>query len=224
MKEIQNYLTFIEDLGYIYPNEKSTQKRKYALVKCICGKEFKTSSYSYFKNKIKSCGCKNNDFIRRANSTHGFGKTRLYKTWTGMFQRTTNKNNQDYKNYGEKGVAVCKEWKDFVVFRDWALSNGYDDTLTIDRINNDGNYEPSNSRWADRTVQNRNKRRVQKNNKTGYLGVSIDRQLKKEKYRALIRINKRNHHIGFFDTAIEAAKARDKYIIENNLNHTRNFN
>ena len=222
-KENQNYLTFIEDLGYIYPNLNSKQKRRYALVKCICDKEFKTSSYSFFKNKIKSCGCKSNEIISKANSRHGSTRTRLYKTWTGMFQRTINRNNNDYKNYGEKGIVVCNEWKDFIVFKEWALNNGYEEHLTIDRINNDGNYEPNNCRWVNRTVQNRNKRKIQRNNKTGYLGVSIDNQIKNAKYRAVIRINKINHHIGFFETAEEAAKARDNYIIQHGLNHTKNF-
>lgn len=84
---------------------------------------------------------------------------RLYNIWTKMKGRCFNKNNDSYEKYGGRGITVFGEWvNDFTLFYEWSINNGYGDDLTIDRINNDGNYEPSNCRWATRTTQNRNKR------------------------------------------------------------------
>ena len=90
--------------------------------------------------------------------------TRLYNVWCGIKGRCDTPTNTAYKYYGGRGISICREWADsFVAFRDWALANGYDEsaergTCTIDRIDPDGDYEPSNCRWVDMSVQNRNKR------------------------------------------------------------------
>ena len=89
---------------------------------------------------------------------HGGCGTKLYKIWCAMHSRTTNKNQWNYQYYGARGIRICNEWKDFSVFRAWALSNGYVDGLSIDRINPDGNYEPSNCRWIPRNEQQANRR------------------------------------------------------------------
>lgn len=84
----------------------------------------------------------------KGNFKHGGRNTRLYRCWKGMRNRCYNPNNPKYYRYGGRGIVVCDEWEDFAVFRDWALANGYNDELSIDRIDNDGNYEPSNCKWS----------------------------------------------------------------------------
>jgi len=100
----------------------------------------------------KSCGCR-----RKKGDSY----TRLYKIWTGVKNRCFNSNNQAYSNYGGRGITVCPEWTDkengYISFRDWSLNNGYQENLVIDRINNNGNYEPSNCRWLTVLESLRNK-------------------------------------------------------------------
>lgn len=90
--------------------------------------------------------------------THGMTNTRLYRIWWAMRERCKNKKRPNYKYYGEKGIMVCPEWDgDFRAFYDWSMANGYKDNLTIDRVNGNGNYEPSNCRWVTPTEQVNNR-------------------------------------------------------------------
>lgn len=92
---------------------------------------------------------------------HGLSDTRIHKTWTNMKTRCYNKNNTAYKNYGQRGIKMCEEWKDdFEAFYNWSMSHGYKDDLTIDRIDVNRNYEPNNCRWVTREIQNKNTRRT----------------------------------------------------------------
>lgn len=101
---------------------------------------------------------------------HGFShKERLYTIWKGMHQRCTDPNWIGAKYYVEKGVSVCEEWGEYIVFREWAMSNGYDDTLSIDRIDNNGNYCPENCRWVTAKTQANNQSR---NHKLTHEGIT----------------------------------------------------
>jgi hypothetical protein len=115
----------------------------------------------------------------RFEKKHGMSKTKIYHVWLSMRERCSKKSNKSYKNYGEKGIKVCKEWDDnFMVFYDFAISNGYKDGLTIDRINSNKGYEPSNCRFITTKEQNRNYSRnhmITYNNETLCLSDMADK-------------------------------------------------
>ena len=92
------------------------------------------------------------------NYKHGGRHTRLYNIWRSMRQRCNNPKASNYGRYGGRGITVCQEWNSFIAFSDWAYMNGYCENLTLDRIDNMGNYEPTNCQWVSYVVQNRNRR------------------------------------------------------------------
>ena len=208
----------IEDLGMRFPTEDSKQKRRFGIYKCgFCGNNFKAITNDINRGDTKSCGCYSIKRIRERNTKHGLIDTRLYSIWRDIKSRTLNPKHKAYQDYGGRGIIICDEWKnDFIPFYNWAMSNGYEENkgLSIDRIDNDGNYEPNNCRWVGGTIQARNKR-IQKNNTSGYRGVSFRKD--RNKYRVGIIINKKGVHLGLYPTAEDGAIAYNNYIIENNL-------
>lgn len=136
----------------------------------ICGKEKEMKPYELYNIKQNSCMCQ--------NIVHNMYNTKLYGVYANMKYRCYNSNHKEFKNYGGKGVLVCEEWlNNFINFYDWALNNGYTSGLTIDRVNNNGNYEPDNCRWITKslntTYANKTSQHRKSNNGT-YYGRSPD--------------------------------------------------
>lgn len=155
---------------------------------CDCGNLYIGDIYDIKNGHTTSCGCAR----KGINKTHGFRYTRQYEVWCGIKKRCYNSKSKSYKNYGGRGITMCDEWKnDFKAFYDWSIENGYKDNLSIDRIDVNGNYEPSNCRWVDRLTQANNKRDtrwVTFNSKTQSLSDWC-RELNLNYRRCLYRLN-----------------------------------
>jgi hypothetical protein len=129
------------------------------LCECICGNKRIVTSTSLSGGHTTSCGCRRTDSCRKALTTHGATKTSEYKSWRAMRDRCKNPRHSSYKNYGGRGISIDKKWEDFTIFlKDMGFKPSSE--YSIDRIDNNGNYEPSNCRWSTSKDQNRNKRIV----------------------------------------------------------------
>lgn len=133
----------------------------YYSCKCQCGNIKLVERSNLLSRKTKSCGCSTYETNIKRLYKHGKRYSRINNIWRGLKQRCYNPKRIQYKYYGEKGIKICQEWlNDFQTFYDWAIANGYQENLTIDRINRDGNYEPSNCRWVTWRLQANNKQNV----------------------------------------------------------------
>lgn len=126
--------------------------------KCDCGNTCFVRANRLAHERTKSCGCLRIDSNKQKNTTHGMSKTNIYYAWHSMKARCYNPTDHNYSRYGNRGITVCDEWRNsFESFLRWATSNGYHEGLTLDRIDNDGNYCPNNCRWVTTSVQNNNR-------------------------------------------------------------------
>lgn len=136
------------------------------LKNCVyCNIEFENRKHKEATFCSVKCG---NTYRNKLNSKHGMFGTKIYKVWESMKQRCYNPKCKAYSNYGARGITVCEEWHKFICFYEWSKASGYDEKLTIDRIDNNGNYHPSNCKWSTPKEQNNNSR---SNNIVEYNGV-----------------------------------------------------
>lgn len=141
--------------------KKENDPSTYYLCRCDCGVEkiINTSNLTFGRIGVKSCGCYKKDHQGESTRTHGMRDTRIYRIWANMINRVTNPNFRQKEDYAGRGITVCDRWRKFENFLE-DMGPSYQDTLTIDRCNNDGNYEPGNCKWSTMAEQNSNKRRA----------------------------------------------------------------
>jgi len=209
-----NRLTIIDEVAGV-----GKSKRRRFLCGCSCGNKKEINLDLLMNGTTKSCGCLN-DELKRARSKHGLSSHKTYFKLKNMRQRCNDKRDKGYKNYGGRGITVCEEWSGDVGlenFYNWAISNGYEEGLTIDRIDNDKGYCPANCRWVDMSFQGANKR-IASVNTSGFIGVFYIELLKK--WRAQVQYRGKIIFKEYYKDKREGALGRDKFIIENNLPHT----
>lgn len=204
-------LTITGDAPY-----RSKDRRVYVV--CQCGNTKDVLLGDLRRGDTTSCGC----YLSEVITKHGGAATRLYKIYHGMLNRCYLPSMTSYESYGGRGITVCQNWRDsFENFQQWALSNGYTDTLSIERKDVDAPYEPGNCTWIPINEQQRNKRKIT-NTTSKYLGVSLCKQT--GKWVVMVKVLGKQKNLGRYDDEIVAARVRDEYIRSTGLpNYKYNF-
>ena len=203
-------------LKYKFSRERKGKTRYYWNCHCSCGSvcDIRADSLARENTPVESCGCLRVEVFTKMATKHGLSQTPEYDVWASMIERCNNSNRDEYKYYGGRGIGVCDRWMNFENFiADMGERPSL--KLQIDRINNDGDYEHSNCRWATKEQQSHN-RGMQANNTSGYTGVYRNRNkwVAQIRHRGLIR-----NVGGTFSTPLEAAIFRKQFISDNKLPH-----
>lgn len=180
------------------------------LCRCDCGNYCEVAT-DHLGKATNSCGCLKSD----SHATHRESRTRLYIIWCNMKKRCDRQKDPQYKNYGGRGITYCEPWKHYEPFKEWAMKSGYDDKLSLDRIDVNGNYEPDNCRWATASQQ-MNNRRVY--GKVPYHGVVKNG----DSYLSQVTVNGKRVHCCTSKDLMKAVIKRDEYILSHNLPHKLN--
>jgi len=195
-------LTIIQELPRITHNRQ-------VLVQCSCSAIKKVTLNALRMGLTVSCGCYHRDVVK----THGESGDKLYQVWARMRDRCNNPKSDSFDGHGGRGITVCPEWDSYEAFRDWALANGYQEGLSIDREKNDLGYSPGNCRWATPTTQARNRRSLRGSSQ--YIGVY--RCTRRAVWVAQVTVDKKKKTLGLHEHELDAAIARDSYIVNNSL-------
>lgn len=203
--EIYNRLKILEFHG------KDKHGRKLFKCKCLgCGNDTIKKGTQVKNGYVKSCGCMRDEKFKQVTTKHGLSKSPLYKKWLAMKARCNNPSTTNYYRYGGRGIKVCERWNDsFEAFYN-DLNKTYFDGAELDRIDNDGNYDPDNCRWVTHKENSNNRKKY--SNKTGYTGVYYKHHI--NKYVAYFYVNRKQIHVGSFETPQEASKAREQAILK----------
>lgn len=188
---------------------------------CECGRTRIVYRGHLSSKHTRSCGCLKIDLVSKLNVSHGLSRDTRFRVLVDITRRCYDEKHESYKDYGGRGIGVCDEWRNNPNnFISWAEENGYKKDLQIDRINNNGNYEPDNCRFVTGYVNTHNQRRLRTTNNSGYAGAS---PLKNGKYMARITSKLLDGgkmiYLGSFSTPEAAATARNNFIIKHNLPH-----
>lgn len=178
--------------------------RSYWNVTCVCGKEFVVDA-NKLKQNTSLITCGNNEYHNIITNYEKETFPHIFNTYRSYMNRVFNKNGQDYKDYGMRGITVSEDFKNYYKFKEWAINNGYEDGLSLDRIDVNDNYSADNVRWATDQEQALNKR----HSSDKHVGIY---KSKYGTYKARVKRNQKATHLGTYKTFDEAYQARQKFI------------